>query len=288
MKKNIVLLLLTLFLLTFFFACPSPVPDTEPKTEPELPTKPEEPNIIEKMQYTLTTGTSSNSCGVGVFSAGSSKDGSYEEGTSIVVEAVADSSSIFAGWYDDISSNNLISSDVKYTFTINANSKVYARFIDKNNLVNFADSKLEELVRAAASKPSGYLLIDDVKNIKEIYYDAGISNPTITKLDGIQHLSGLTSLRVPNNKIIDITLLAQLKSLHTVDLSNNWINSIASLSSLPALSSVNILNTNVRDLTPLVNNPAFDTGDSLWTNPEVDLSSQIKALINKGVDVQNR
>lgn len=286
MKKNIVLLSLTLFLLTFFFACPSPVPAVDPIPKP--PEKITEPDKKETVQYALTTGLSLNSCGTGVLSAGSSADGSYEKGTTIVVEAVADSSSIFAGWYDDISSNNLISSDVKYTFTINADSKVYVRFIDKNNLVNFADSKLEELVRAAASKPSGYLLIDDVKNIKEIYYDAGISNPTITKLDGIQHLAGLTSLRVPNNKIVDITLLEHLKSLHTLDLNNTWIKSIESLSSLPALSSVNILNTNVRDLTPLVNNPAFDTGDNLWTNPEVDLSAQIKALINKGVDVQNR
>lgn len=83
---------------------------------------------FEKKSYTLSTAPAQDGDGIGQILATSTANGSYKHGTAITVEAQADPSSSFAGWFDAPQGGNLLSGESKYSFTITQNSPLYAKF----------------------------------------------------------------------------------------------------------------------------------------------------------------
>lgn len=125
----------------------------------------------------------------------------------------------------------------------------------------FADPQLFIAVADALRK--NILLPRDFAKLKKL----SISGQGIGDLNGLQHLTRMTSLGLDGNEISDLTPLAAMVELDDLDLSNNAITDIA----------------------PLVANPGLGEGDrvDLRGNPlsEEAKNIQIPALEERGVEV---
>lgn len=97
--------------------------------------------------------------------------------------------------------------------------------------IGFEDPNLEAAVRNAIGKQSGQLMDTDVMSVN--YLDA--SNCNISRLGGIEHLTGLTDLDLYNNRISDISPLAELTSLEWLNLYCNQVSDISPLTANPGL-----------------------------------------------------
>lgn len=73
------------------------------------------------------TGSSSTS---GSYSGGGNK----QEGESVTAIATPNSGYLFAGWYSDAAGTTLVSSNASYTFTIDSNTTLYAKFEEEQEL----------------------------------------------------------------------------------------------------------------------------------------------------------
>ncbi|MBN2656567.1 MAG: family 16 glycosylhydrolase [Spirochaetales bacterium] len=102
-----------LFVLLIFIGCDS---GTTPQQEETL--------------YTLTTDITADSTGIGsIDSFESTPEGNYQEGMEITLKAIATvPGSYFDGWYGEDSGDTIISEDNPYTFTLDKNTSLYARF----------------------------------------------------------------------------------------------------------------------------------------------------------------
>ena len=170
--------------------------------------------------------------------------------------------------------------------------------------INFADEKLELVVREQVGKISGDLLPSDLEEITNINaYDKGI-----TSLEGIQYLTNLTSLslrwnqiqdlgplsslknikslNLDGNRISDISPLGSLSNLSELDLSSNTINDLEALSGLVNLERLGLRYNRVTDINPLeslINLKYIDLSDNLIK----DISSLVKISTNGGLGKYN-
>lgn len=132
--------------------------------------------------------------------------------------------------------------------------------------IGFEDPNLEAAVRNAIGKQSGQLMDTDVMSVN--YLDA--SNCNISRLGGIEHLTGLTDLDLYNNRISDISPLAGLVSLEWLDLGANQISDISPLTANPGLGQGCRISLD---------------GNRLDLSPESDDMQTINTLMRRGASV---
>lgn len=72
--------------------------------------------------------------------------------------------------------------------------------IKQEEVINFTDGNLEQIIRKELQKDSGAITISEVKNIRKL--DA--SDSSIVSIEGIKYLTNLTELNLSRNKIEDI------------------------------------------------------------------------------------
>jgi hypothetical protein len=114
-------------------------------------------------------------------------------------------------------------------------------------VVTFADTALERVVRQHISKPTGDLLSTDVDTIKVVY--APFSG--IASLSGLQYFLSLQAASLAGNYITDITPLAGAVQVWGLDLSQNNLTDISSLAGLPGLRQLSIGQNPITDISPL-------------------------------------
>lgn len=117
---------------------------------------------------------------------------------------------------------------------------------DQSTVV-FADANLESLVRRTINRPTGALTEQDVIGITSLDGRA----MEISCLEGIEALVRLRSLRLDNNRIIDISPLAGLSRLETLTLRGNQIGDLTPLAQLTLLQDLDLRDNAIIDASPL-------------------------------------
>ena len=134
-------------------------------------------------------------------------------------------------------------------------------------VVTFADANLDAAVRTALGvRPQDDITCEQAAELTSLTYSADpymeVPPPptTLTSLAGIQNLTGLTRLVLPNHALTDIGPLAALTELDSLNLTTNWGGpgappTISDLEPLRGLTNLTYLNLNttggVRDVDPL-------------------------------------
>ena len=122
--------------------------------------------------------------------------------------------------------------------------EVVIQGIVPDEVLSFADLKLEAAVRETIGKPEGDILPEDVVSLTFLTATGlGISD-----LGGIESLSGLTTLSLHQNQISDLTVLGRLTSLRDLRLWSNQIEDISVLSSLKALDNLEVGLNRIADI----------------------------------------
>lgn len=116
-----------------------------------------------------------------------------------------------------------------------------------NNLVSFADSRLEEKVRKLIKKPNGYIFTSDVAHLTSLNLRYG----GIRNLSGIEKLTSLNQLDISNNSVSDFSPLSALTNLTDLNLYGNRIVDLTTLGALTSLTKLNLESNSIVDLTPL-------------------------------------
>jgi len=106
--------------------------------------------------------------------------------------------------------------------------------------------------------------------------DLGHNYLTAKDLEVFQYLPHLQVLILADNKITDISALAQLKELEYVELFMNRIPDMSPLVGLPNLADINIANTHLEDIEPL---KRFTQAKRLWFSMNGLTSEQNKAVV---------
>ncbi len=115
--------------------------------------------------------------------------------------------------------------------------------------VTFVDRNLETQVRAAIpGNPTGELTASELAAVTTL--DAYAAS--VTQLDGLEYMTGLTSANLGANKnISDLAPLAGLTALEELRLEDNAINDLAPLASLTNLRVLRLYDNLITDLSPL-------------------------------------
>lgn len=232
MKKQLQLFLSMLLIIGLFFSCT--VTTAPGGSDDKKPVK-------YNFRATATAG--------GDISTNSTANGSYNRGTAITVAAAAEADHHFIGWYDG---EKLVSQENPYSFTLNQNSAIKARF--QSEIVEITDPTLEKAIRNNLGQPSGPLLYSILIDITLLsYIGPGFGDGTIKDLSGLEYLTGLTDLELPYNSISDLTPLQGLTELKRVNLSDNKIVDIKPLEGLNKLLELKIIYNQIRQIAPLKN-----------------------------------
>ncbi len=131
-------------------------------------------------------------------------------------------------------------------------------------IVTFADSDLEEVVRAALSvgaeedltcgKVAELTQLTVPSEAERVVY-GGTLRPSPEKpfesLEGIQNLSNLTRLAIMNRLLTDIGPLSELTNLRFLNLHTNWISDISPLSGLTNLEQLIVSENPIADISPV-------------------------------------
>lgn len=114
---------------------------------------------------------------------------------------------------------------------------------------SFKDPHLEQVIRQTLGRPHGSLSSGDLLGITDL--DA--RDRDIRNLEGIEALANLRSLRLDNNRLVDISPLARLARLETLTLRGNEISDLSSLTGLTSLQKLDLRDNSVADASPLAN-----------------------------------
>jgi hypothetical protein len=115
-------------------------------------------------------------------------------------------------------------------------------------IATFEDAKLELAVRAALSVGAqDDLTCGLVGTVTQLAGD----NAGIVSLVGIQNLTNLVWLWLPNNSITDVTALSGLTTLATLNVDGSSIADIGALSGLTSLTFLRLEGNSITDVTPL-------------------------------------
>lgn len=177
----------------------------------------------------------------------------------------------------------------------------------ENRVVEFPDSNLEAVIRAAISKPAGDITRLDLMGLG--FIDANEHNIAdltgleycinltvifmswnhVSDLEPISHLRHLTEVQFVVNDISSLPDLTNWTAMQRIFLSGNDLTDIAPLQDLPAIHHMYLGNNQISDLSPLAANPGLAEGDSIWVdnNPLSDesLNIYIPAMETRGVYV---
>ncbi|MDM8550862.1 PKD domain-containing protein [Desulfobacterales bacterium HSG2] len=183
------------------------------------------------------------------------------EGTLERVPAGTDRMIVVSGLND---SGNTVFQGERGDVTVTIGETYDAGVIDMKQVVSFPDINLDAAIRKAIGKSERNIYASDLDGLT--YLDA--SQREIKNLEGLQHLSDLTSLWLNENMISNISVLAELINLTELNLSNNyWLS----------------------DISPLIDNSGIGSGDEIFLNdtPLSDTSCgvYIPELESSGVTV---
>lgn len=290
MKNKTNLSIFTFMLIAaLIFSC-----TTEP-VKPPQPTTPEpsDNNLVDPTipdadgNYSFTVEAVSNNDGTGRILETSTAKGNYQPGTTVTVEATSDAGHHFFGWFDAASGGNVVSRATKHTFTLEKHSKLYAKFLRGDFVIQFKDSILESMVRGNASKSIGVLTYNDVKDIKLLMTstDAGYMDSAITWLDGLEYLTSLEALIFNHNYIYDLTPLTNLTTLRGLYFGDNNIANLTPLANLTALEDLFLSNNKITDISALSKLTALQSLN-LDRNEIVKISSLINLTALTYIDLQ--
>ena len=140
-----------------------------------------------------------------------------------------------------------------------------------NIAVNFADINLETVIREWIIKPTGQIYTDDLKWMTLFFAESkdikdltglqfcvnlqwlDLSGNNIEDIAVLRNLFFLEVLKLHNNqKIKDISALADLTNLISLDLENNKISDISSLQNCTYLERLNLEGNQIVDIRPLL------------------------------------
>lgn len=119
--------------------------------------------------------------------------------------------------------------------------------------VTFPDANLEAAVRAALAIPVGPITSSNMASLTVL----SAPSSGITRLDGLEYATNLSTLQLGQNDITTITPLAGLTKLSVVGLPANHIEDISPLTNDTALAWLNIGNNEISSVTPLQNRTAL-------------------------------
>ncbi|MBW9156993.1 leucine-rich repeat domain-containing protein [Clostridium tagluense] len=164
--------------------------------------------------------------------------------------------------------------------TISANLIVQTGVITDTTIVTFTDKNLEQTIRNTIEKPTGNILKSDVEKIT-LLNAIGITN-----LQGIEHLTNLTYLRLDNNEISNIEPLKCLTNLTDLYLSNNQISSIEPLKGLTNLKSLELFENQISNILPLAS--LTNLTNLYLSDNQINNIEPLKRLTNlKGLGLSN-
>lgn len=165
--------------------------------------------------------------------------------------------------------------------------------------VYFEDARVEQAVRDALAKPTGYITSSEMLGITHLYVYSSVYSSF--SLNGLQHavnlqvlsveggevsdlmpLSGLTKLTelsLLDNDVQDITPLSGLTNLRVLDLGGNSINNLAPLSSLANLEVLLLDENEINDISALNNLTALKELDISWN----ELTTVAALVYNSGM-----
>ena len=110
-------------------------------------------------------------------------------------------------------------------------------------IITFPDANFELVIREALETPTGDILDTDMESL--IYLDG--SARSIADITGIEYCLNLDTLRITNNQIEDISLLARLDGLIFLSIGSNPITDISVLSNLTNLKRLHMGNIQATD-----------------------------------------
>lgn len=242
MQKKIFLTTLTLFVMAaLFFSC-STAPAGEETLTPVIPS-----------EYSFNVIVNSDGKGTGTLLDTTTTAGNYDPGTSIVVEASHGADNSFLGWYDQ--DGYLASRSLKYSFNLQKNISLEARFIRNDYVVTFPSSHLKDAVVEAFypeySTPLTYANLSRVRSIR--IEGRWASYKALDSLEGIQYLTGLRKLEITYTTLNDIAKLNSLHTLVDLKLYNNYIRDITPLKNLKNLKNLDLGDNRLYNIEPLKN-----------------------------------
>lgn len=207
----------------------------------------------EVVRYALVVGMARDGDGRGRLKNSSFKSRFYDKGVTVTVEAIAaaDGKSRFIGWYDELEGGRIVSADRVYTFKLERDRGLYARFITDSFEVKFEDPILDRVVRELVDWRVTRLTYGDVKTISKLVYNGYNSEYVITNLGGLECLTALSELDIQNNRVVDLMPLITLKSLKVLNLEHNRVADISPLANLSSLQTIYLSYNEVVDLRPL-------------------------------------
>lgn len=142
-------------------------------------------------------------------------------------------------------SNNLVSELFEGTYTIRSDLNPY----------NFADAKVEQIVRATIGKSSGTVYYKDLARVKKFDNSVGGSGLIMT-FEDLKMMTGITEIVLTGEtKVADFDVFGSLPSLRRVTLKNcNLNNGDASklFSSCPNLTYLDVSGNNLSDISSIV------------------------------------
>lgn len=115
----------------------------------------------------------------------------------------------------------------------------------------FRDNNLEKVILNALGKGPDYIITkEDLQSITSLY----AVNQNIKSVEGLENCTNLHTLNLSDNKISDISPLADLnENLTWLDLDNNEISNISPLSKLKNLNALTVSNNKILDISSLGN-----------------------------------
>ncbi len=127
--------------------------------------------------------------------------------------------------------------------------------------VTIPDAKLRAAIAAELGKASGATIYkSELETLTRLDLGRGSEAGTayISGLTGLEFATNLSSLKLRNNNITDISPLSGLTNLESLDFTANNITDISPLSSLTNLESLDFTANNITDISPLL-------GSKFWT-----------------------
>lgn len=256
MKKNIFTTALVVTALTaLLFSCTVQDPAATNTTVVQ--------QVVINTEYNFEIAKATNNIGSGsgnIEQTLSTANGLYKVETQITAAAVAAYGSSFVGWYDEPTAGNLVSTEATFSFKLKGNTGLYARFAESN--ISFPDPVLNSHIRQSIGvDASVQLTYDMVNNIKTVALDGQSLSQKIASLKGLENLTALKTLKLPNHSITELSPLSQATSLRDLELNSNGITNISALANLKKLTSLSINSNNISHIFALETMSALEALD---------------------------
>jgi hypothetical protein len=144
--------------------------------------------------------------------------------------------------------NGVLRDNVLRVPALASDCTIAASFNSANEIV-FPDANLDKKIRAALKlAPTDAITAAAAATLRRVDF----SNANISNLQGMQYVTGLTSLNLNNNNVVDLHPLRSIKPLTTLRLIENAkLADITPLAALSNLKTLDLQSTSVRDISPL-------------------------------------